>query len=164
VTSPFALTGPRLIELGYGAIPIMQTAPLEKDRKRPGHRGYGLEGWRDFEYKAPSPEQITEWSHPKARNGVGVVLGGQHCLKAVDKDTDDPTIIAAIESVIPPSPVTKRGAKGSTGFYQGPDWPPEKVLWKKDGKVILEILVGSFHGSNRMPAKLNHDDVAAPQG
>jgi hypothetical protein len=25
-------------------------------------------------------------------------------------------------------------------------------------------LVGSFRGSNRMPTKLNHEDVAAPQG
>jgi hypothetical protein len=139
-SSPFGIAGPRLVEKGYCPIPIMQTAPLEKDRKRPGHRGHGLEKWREFEHKAPTADQIRDWSHPRARNGVGVALGGQYCLKAVDTDTDDPEIVAAINSVISPSPVTKRGAKGSTGFYQGPDWPPEKVLWKKDGKVILEIL------------------------
>jgi hypothetical protein len=35
-----------------------------------------------------------------------------------------------------------------------------------DSKLAREIseLVGRFHDSNRMPTKLNHNDVAATQG
>jgi hypothetical protein len=40
---------------------------------------------------------------------------------AVDIDTDDPDMVAAIMKVLPQSPVAKRGKRGRTLFYRGAD-------------------------------------------
>jgi hypothetical protein len=47
------------------------------------------------------------------------VATGFNGLIAVDIDTDDSAIVAAILHVLPQSPVSKKGAKGKTLFYRG---------------------------------------------
>jgi AAA domain/Bifunctional DNA primase/polymerase, N-terminal len=132
-SSPFGLAGARLLDMGYHPIPIVD--------KRPGHRGHGLPEWERYEHEQPSQAKIDEWSHPKARNGIGIVLGGQHCLKGADIDTDNAEITAAILSVLPPCTVVKMGSKGSTRMYRGSALPPEKKQWwDADGVLVFELL------------------------
>jgi hypothetical protein len=134
--SPFGLAGARLLDMGYHPIPIMAGT------KRPGHRGIGMSDWRErYEHKVPSQTEIVEWGLPKANNGVGVVLGGPHCLKGADIDTDDPAITAAVLSILPACSVIKRGQKGSTRFYRSSALPRQKFLWRDaDGVLVLELL------------------------
>lgn len=117
--SPFALAGERLRDNGISVLPIMPGA------KAPGTVTNGqwrLEhGWSRFCDRLPTETEMAFWSRwPDA--GIGVALGPASApagmqLVAVDVDTDDPLIQAAIFSVIPPSPVRKRGRTGQTCFY-----------------------------------------------
>lgn len=114
ITSPYAMMGKRLVDLGYAAIPILPGT------KFPGGRHEGKwvaeNSWQRFCYRLPTKYEVDAWkTWPDA--GVCIVLGVGGVI-GVDIDTDDPEITAAIMSVLPESPVGKRGAKGSTFFYR----------------------------------------------
>jgi hypothetical protein len=119
MTSAFDLAGARLRENGISVLTIIP------DDKIPGTfspHGWRPESkWQRFCTRLPTPVEMGFWERwPDA--GVGVALGPASAppgmqLVAVDEDTDDPVIVAAIRSVVPPSPVRKRGRKGQTGFY-----------------------------------------------
>ncbi len=79
---------------------------------------------------------------PKAGVGVACGYGG---LVAIDVDTDDPVIIAAIEAVLPEALITKRGKRGYTLFFRTSE-PIHTRIFKtpkghaKKGETIVEIL------------------------
>jgi hypothetical protein len=139
--------GAKLVTLGYSAIPI----PL-------GGKRSVEDGWRArFENNLPSRENIEKWSN--SNDGVGVVLGGPHCLKAADIDCDEVEVNAAIMTVLPPSAVIKRGQKGRTLFYRGSKVQPGRLQWKKDGVLKFELL-GSGQQSVLPPSI--HPDTGWP--
>jgi hypothetical protein len=111
--------------------------------KRPGElkRGewVGKDNWRDeYTRRLPSRFEIQVWSNSNA--GVCVVTGpGSKHTVAIDIDTDDPAIKAAIESAIPPSTVRKRGAKGETLFYRGPNVADSKSF-NLNGSRVCDII------------------------
>jgi hypothetical protein len=149
----YAELGERLIERGYGALPIMPGT------KRPGFlfagRWIGLANWsKRFNGGVPPTTEIARWSAGDA--GLGV-LGGYHGLVAVDFDTDDPGITAALRRIIPPSPVRKRGQKGETGFYYGPSIKSQS--WDINGKRVVD-LIGP--GRQTVLPPTIHPDTAQP--
>jgi hypothetical protein len=111
--------------------------------KRPGElrRGewIGKENWREeYSRRLPSRFEIQVWSNSTA--GVGVVTGpGSKHLVAVDIDTDDKEIFSAIVSALPGTTVRKRGAKGETLFYRGPDIADSKS-WNRGVRPNQERL------------------------
>ncbi len=114
MTSPYASTGPKLIDCGYHAIPIMPGS------KRPGNfsfgQWYGTSSWQDYCDRIPTEYEFPLWAKwPNA----GVCVALDHRLKVIDIDTDNPALMAAVLSVLPDSPVKKRGQKGFSAFYQG---------------------------------------------
>lgn len=113
-SSPYASIGARLVAMGYSAIPILPQSKVPGGR----HNGHWVaeSNWSRFCYRLPTKFEVDAWkTWPDA--GVCVVLGFDGVV-GVDIDTDDPEITAAIMSVLPPSPVGKRGAKGRTFFYR----------------------------------------------
>ena len=131
---PYATFGERLIERGYAAIPILPGS------KKPGYQVHGgntpLTGWSKLFENGPPPEDVLDrWC---AGNTGVAVLGGHRGLVAVDIDTDDPAIRAAILAVLPVSPVGKRGAKGDTLFYHAPGIASQS--WTIDGRRILDLI------------------------
>ena len=133
----YADIGDRLIERGFAAIPIIPGT------KKPGflHAGawVGLSNWQKrFNRGVPSEDIRARWA--EGGSGVGVITGPpSHGAVAIDIDTDDPAVIAAIMSVLPPTPIKKRGAKGETLFYYGPTIGTSRS-WKIDGKTIVELI------------------------
>jgi hypothetical protein len=119
MSGPYAAVGARLVERGYAAIPVMPGT------KRPGHmRGgewIGMTDWREkYTKRPPSQFEIDIWSRTDA--GVCVVCGpGSRGLVAIDIDSEDELVVAALDAVLPATPVAKRGAKGETRFYLCPD-------------------------------------------
>jgi hypothetical protein len=115
VTSPYALIGEKLVDAGYPAIPV------RPGEKLPGSMSfgqwYGEMNWQRFCSRLPTEIEIETWNKWKDA-GVCITLG-LNGLLAIDIDTDDPEIVAAIMSCLPESPVGKRGAKGKTLFYRG---------------------------------------------
>jgi hypothetical protein len=130
MTAPYADVGPKLIERGYAAIPIIPGT------KRPGElvRGewVGINKWSEI--TAPSEDDVDRWSDSDA--GVGVVCG--RGLIGVDIDTDDQEIIDAILSAIPHSEVKKVGAKGMTLFYRANGI--ESKSWNVDGTRACDLI------------------------
>lgn len=133
--SPYALVGVRYVERGYSSIPIV---PGEK---RPGdfRRGewVGAFNWERFCDRLPSHFETDIWTGwPDA--GVCVALGKASNLIAIDFDYGSPEVRAALERVLPPSPVRKTGLKGYTSFYRFNGLPSRKFL--VNGQSVIEVL------------------------
>lgn len=112
--SPYAQIGARLIDNGYSAIPIMPGT------KRPGvyqFKGwFGTSEWQRFCDRRPSEFEYPLWEKwPDA----GVCVAIDHQLKVIDIDTDDSELMSVVLSILPDSPVKKRGQKGFSAFYRG---------------------------------------------
>jgi hypothetical protein len=133
----YADIGERLIERGFAAIPIMPGT------KRPGflHAGQwlGLSNWqRRFNRGVPAQSVRARWA--AGDTGIGVITGAaSHGAIAIDIDTDDKTIMAAIVGVLPPTPIKKRGAKGETLFYYGPQITTS-TSWNLDGRRVVDLI------------------------
>lgn len=133
----YAEIGERLIERGFAAIPIMPGT------KRPGfwHAGQwlGLSNWqRRFRRGAPPEAERTRWA--EGDSGVGIITGpASHGTVAIDIDTDDAVIMAAILAVLPPTPIKKRGAKGETLFYRAPHIQAS-TSWSIDGHRVVDLI------------------------
>lgn len=112
--SPYSRVGSRLVSMGYHAIPVLPGS------KRPGmfSRGhwYGENDWQRFCDRAPTGYEIPVW---KTWPDAGVCIALDDTVKVVDIDTDDPSLIAAVEAVLPKGVARKRGAKGYSAFYRG---------------------------------------------
>lgn len=113
-SSPYARVGATLIDCGYAAIPIMPGT------KRPGNyqfgNWYGTSEWARFCDRLPTAFEYPLWEKwPDA--GVCVAIDSK--LKVIDIDTDDSALMEAVLSVLPDSPVKKRGNKGFSAFYRG---------------------------------------------
>jgi hypothetical protein len=158
--SPYALFGPRYVERGYSALPIMPGT------KSPGHIRGGewrpMNDWGRFDDRLPTRFEIEIWSTwPGA--GVGVVCGGLSHLVGVDIDSDDAKIAAAILSAIPSSPVAKRGAKGRTLFFRGADIISSKS-WNVTGTDGKKYRACDLLGAGRftvLPPTI-HPDTGRP--
>lgn len=157
---PYAQIGPRLIERGYAALPVIPGS------KRPGsmRRGewVGMNQWHEtYSTRLPSRWEAQTWSQSDA--GICVVCGpGSRDLVAVDIDTDDPAIYRAILSVLPPSMVIKKGAKGDTRFYRGPGIKESKSwnLGAKPNQYRVCDLIGP--GRQTLLPPTIHPDTGEP--
>jgi Bifunctional DNA primase/polymerase, N-terminal len=136
--SAYASTGSRLCEMGYAALPV---APRTK---KPGDfrqgEWVGKSNWREeYSKRPPTALEQAAWAQwPGA--GVCVVSGpaSGHTV-AIDIDVNDLAIKAAIESVIPPTTVRKRGMKGETLFFHGPTIT-ESMSWNRGERPNQERL------------------------
>lgn len=159
--SAFATAGARLRENGISVLPIAPNA------KAPGTMTAGqwrLEhGWSRFCDRLPTPLEMGIWEK-WPDGGVGVALGpasappGQQ-LVAVDIDTDDPTIQAAIFAVIPPSPVRKKGRTGQTCFYLASTGLAKAKFDDAEGKRLLDLLT---HGRQSVLPPTIHPQSGQP--
>jgi hypothetical protein len=151
VPSPYQRVGRRFIERGISAIPIV---PGEK---RPGEfrlgEWRGMPEWQRFCNRLPTALELDHWERwPRA--GIGVALGEASRLQAADLDHGSPEVRAAIESLLPPSPVRKIGAKGYSGFYRhNPKLGSRK--WLVEGQPVLELL---GHGRQTVLPPTIHPD------
>ena len=133
--SAYAQVGVRYVERGYSSIPIV---PGEK---RPGDfrrsEWIGAFNWVRFCDRLPSHFETEIWTGwPDA--GVCVALGRASNLIAIDFDYGSAEVRAALEAILPPSPVRKTGLKGYTSFYQFNGLPSRKFL--VGGVSVIEVL------------------------
>ena len=131
----FYETATRLLERGYSIIPIIpgEKRPGEWD----GKQWHGMIGWQRFCSKAPTQAEIEEWATwPEC--GICVALGLASNLTAIDFDYGTPAVREALETLIPPSPVRKKGAKGYTTFLRGHALTSRK--YTHENMSVIEIL------------------------
>ena len=152
----YAQCAERLIERGFAAVPIMPGT------KRPGFffagMWIGLANWqRRFNGGPPPATERERWA--AGDTGVGVVAGqASHGLIAVDIDSEDPAIQAALRTVLPPTHVRKTGARGETLFYYGPGIT-QSQSWNIAGKRVVD-LIGP--GRQTVLPPTIHPDTGAP--
>jgi hypothetical protein len=151
VSSSYARIAQRLIDLGYSVIPIV---PGEK---RPGQftraEWRGMPDWQRFCERQPTSFEIDLWSGwPDA--GICVALGRASNLIAVDFDYGPPELREALEALLPPSPVRKRGAKGYTAFYRFSTELPSRK-WNVGQQSVIELLA---HGRQTVLPPTQHPD------
>jgi hypothetical protein len=97
-----------------------------------------MHDWTRYCDRLPTALELDIWlGYPDA--GVCAPLGQASNLIALDLDYGSPEVNAAIEAVMPPSPVKKTGAKGYTAFYR---FNPKLTSrqWRVEGKPVLELL------------------------
>ena len=148
--------------------------PIIPGTKKPGFFQHGiwvgLEAWtKRFDGRASLNRERKQWG----LNGTGIgVLGGPASgdLVGIDIDTEDPPIVAALLTILPPTEVKKAGARGETWFYYGPGIA--STSWSINGKRIVEILAAgrqsvlppTVHPDTRVPYRwLGPRDIGRPQ-
>ena len=149
-SSPYAKVGAKLVDSGFAAIPCRPGSKVPGGF-RSGEWFYESE-WQRFCDRLPTELKTDIWAKwPGA--GICVALGFNDVM-AVDIDTTDHEVIAAVEGVLPPSPVQKVGSKGYTAFYRGADVKDTK--FPINGKNAVEILT---HGRQTVVPPTIHLDT-----
>jgi len=87
----------------------------------------------------PSEEERELWAEMYPDHNQGLPLGPQSGLVAVDIDTDDEKIIAAIMAVLPKSPWKRVGKKGMVLIYKWIDNATARIRDENE-KTVVEIL------------------------
>lgn len=148
--SAFSDHAARLLERGYSVIPIIP------GQKRPGEMRYnswhGMNKWQRFCDAPPTQLQIDTWSRWEDAS-ICVTLGRASNMTAIDFDYGSPEVRAALEAILPPSPVKKTGAKGYTVFYRG--YPVASKKYLLDGVSVIEVLA---HGKQTVLPPSRHPD------
>lgn len=110
----FAKFGRKLWESGFSVI------PLQPGRKIPGFfkndKWHGLPNWSKYCQSKASVEEIDEWeTFPDA--GVGLACGPASQIVILDFD-NRAELHEAVQAILPPSPIQKKGVKGSSLLYR----------------------------------------------
>jgi putative DNA primase/helicase len=118
---------------GYWAtnLPVI---PLIKGEKRPA-----ISGWQQFCDRMPTEEEQADWLSLFPDANIGLPLGPCSGLVAIDIDSDDPLVIAAIERVLPASPWARIGKKGKVLIYKYDGHATSRIR-DEDGNTICETL------------------------
>jgi hypothetical protein len=143
----FAAFAPGLIELGYSPLPR-----IIKD----GHGRPAPKGWSGCCDRQPSAEEIAEWSRIKGADiSLACGFGG---LIAIDVDTDDPGILAAVIAALPHCVVARRGSKGFALLCRHTDGPQPTInIWSADEarkSPLVEIM--GLGRSIAIPPSIHH--------
>lgn len=157
-SGPFACHYARLVEHGYRPVPIIPGS------KRPGVFEAGTwQGLRGWSTRVPTAAELARWA--RHGSGIGVVCGpASRDLVAIDIDTDNEAIVAALLAVLPATSCRKAGARGETLFYRGPGIPSRS--WDIDRTRIVEIIAGgrqtvlppTIHPGTKAPYRWTGDD------
>jgi len=129
-----------LLDNGYSVIPIApntkRPGAFTTTRDNPQKHWRGMYQWERYSSRMPTELEVAEWNTwPDA--GIGLVCGKLSRIIALDRDYDCPAS-DALEAIIPPSPVAKKGAKGYTKFYRYTG--EESKSWDVDGVRVLDML------------------------
>jgi hypothetical protein len=150
---PFGLAYARLVERGYSVLPIMPGT------KKPGLPRNNNGEWMDFPGWTTFQSTLVHhklWALSSA--GIGVRCGPRSgYLIVIDIDTNDPGILEALCRILPATPVKKKGARGESWFYFGPDIPSR--VWLINGCEVVEILGA---GRQTVLPPTTHPDLDEP--
>jgi len=145
---------PKYWAAGYSVIPLIA------GQKRPA-----LAEWSKFGLRMATAEEQADWLVRYANCNIGLPTGVFNKVVTTDVDTDVPSTISLIESIMPnKSPWKRVGAKGYMGIYKMSD---EKSFSIKtaEGQTIFEVqstgrqivLPPSIHPDTSLPYTANCD-------
>ena len=130
--------------------------PLYPKEKRPA-----VNSWSELSFKMPSAATQDVWMKTYSQGNIGLVLGPCSGLVAVDVDTEDHRVHDVLDKLLPRSPWTRVGKKGSVKVFKTtPDTRPWKIK-DSQGNMLVELLAKgnqvvlppSIHPETQMPYK-----------
>lgn len=95
--------------------------------------------WQTFAQTLPDDDTQADWLSRYGDGNMGLVLGPQSGMVAIDIDTTDEALIAVIRSVAPPPLWIRRGKKGAVWMYKFSGEKTSRIKGE-DGQTIVEIL------------------------
>lgn len=143
----FATEAPKYFARG------LSVTPLVKGLKKPVE-----DNWTYYKDKLPPQDVQEQWIHQYSHGNIGLVLGPQSGLIAIDIDTTDDKLVKAIESVLPPSPWVRIGQRGYVKVYKY-GGQRLKHIKDKNGVGIVDILSS---GSQIVLPPSIHPDTQKP--
>ena len=153
--SPYARAGSTLVDQGYSAIPCKPQSKISGVYR--GGEWFNETDWTRFCERLPTHIETDIWSKwPDA--GVCIALGFNDVV-AVDIDSDQHEIVAAIESALPDiSFVQKAGRKGRTLFYRAGPAVVSRAF-SINGERVLDLLC---KGKQTVVPPTIHKDTGRP--
>lgn len=149
----FARHAPKYWEIGLPVIPLL-----------PRTKKAFTEAWQQYSTRMVTPEEQQEWLRRYPNYNLGLPLGEQSGLIAVDVDTDDPKVTEILREILPPTPWVRRGKKGAVYIYR---WNGHRTfrIRTMQGASVLEVLSSgtqvvlppSIHPETQMPYVANSD-------
>lgn len=152
--TPFNKVAQALRGNGYSVLPIYPGTKIPGDFI--GNQWQKMTGWSRFCSMPVGDVEFSYWmTYPDA--GIAIACGEASQVIALDFDSNIDGIHDKILTLIPESPVKKRGKTGFTAFYR---YNGEKAKkFSKDGVMVFEIL--SNGNQTVIPPTIHPDTNAA---
>lgn len=115
-------------DAGYSVLPLNGKSPFFNE-------------WERYSAERPTNKEIEKWMEQHPHSNIGVVCGPASKICSIDYDyigNDKEKIESILETILPPSPVRKRGAKGWTAFYKYTGL--ENFLVDRNGERLVDFI------------------------
>lgn len=155
---------PSKIGVGVGNSTTHDVAPLASCGE-----AYFLRGWRGVIRCWPRSKrpvgtawrppydlaELRDWAEAMPRANIGLAAG--YGFGWIDFDFDDAEIMAAVRSVVPASPIARRGMTGQAEPFQAPGGLSSFKIMRRDrpAKPLIEVMASS--GFVLVPASIHPD-------
>lgn len=133
----------RYWEAGLPVIPLKQYTPNGGQGGEPTGKEPAYGGWEEMASRMPTEGERAGWKLCNSTGNIGLPLGSQSGLVAIDIDTDDPRVIKIIDEVLPASPWHRVGQKGRVQLHRWSGQSTVRIKYRDaDGKLksLVEIL------------------------
>lgn len=124
----FSKYAPKYWEKGISVTPLLERS------KKPF-----LPDWNRYHDHLPDEATRQQWLETFTNNNIGLILGEQSGVTVIDIDTDDPGLIHALTTVLPPSPWVRVGMKGMVMAFKYSGIRTFRIR-TKENKTIVEYL------------------------
>lgn len=143
----FAENAPRYWAAG---LPVI---PLKPKQKMPAPNA-----WQAYAATMPDADTQAHWLQMFAEGNIGLPLGPQSGLVAIDLDSEDPRVISVLDKILPPTPWTRVGKKGSIRVYKYTEEKTSRIKGETNN-TLVEIL---SRGTQMVMPPSIHPDTGLP--
>ncbi|MGU3358909.1 phage/plasmid primase, P4 family [Methylobacterium sp. M6A4_1b] len=113
----FADNCDRYWDAGLPVMPLRAYTPSGGKDGKPTGKEPVLPSWQEMQSRMPTDAERVSWKRFYRTGNIGLPLGPQSGLVAVDIDSDDPAVFDALNRILPPSPWQRIGRKGMVRIY-----------------------------------------------
>lgn len=124
-------------------MPLKQYTPNGGVDGKPTGKEPVVMNWQSLQARMPNEAERTSWKLFHRNGNIGLPLGPQSGLIAIDVDTDDPKVIGLLNQVLPPSPWRRIGQKGFVLIYKYDGQPIIRIKYKDEqgkSQSLVEML------------------------
>lgn len=166
----FADNCDRYWSAGLPVMPLKQYTPNGGPEGKPTGKEPVVMNWQSLQARMPNEAERTAWKLFHRNGNIGLPLGPQSGLVAIDIDTDDPKILGILDKILPASPWRRVGQKGKVLVYRYEGQPIIRIKYKDEqgkSQSLVEmlgagsqiVLPPSIHPKTAQPYYANCDLV-----